>query len=370
MEDRQLYQQLVQRYLENKATNEELDLFFHLLEQGKLDAYLNEVSLETKNEVPVIPLSSEEKKLGRSYVFLRYAVAASLLLATITGMTLYLNNNSATEQSIAKTMIVPQATPGTKKAILTLSNGKAVTLNGVAQAISDGGANIITKNNTVMYEAPKEAAVTAYNTIATPKGGEYQLTLPDGTQVWLNAETSLRYPTSFTGTERRVELTGEAYFEVTKNSQRPFVVQSGDAAIKVLGTHFNVMAYADEPFLKATLAEGSVAISKNGAEKRLKPGQGGTIERGTDNIMIAPADVEQDLAWKNGNFYFNKTELQTIMKQIARWYDLDIRFAGSIPKKRFVGKISRQTKLSEVLDILRLSDVKFSMVGKTLIVEE
>jgi transmembrane sensor len=196
------------------------------------------------------------------------------------------------------------------------------------------------------------------------------VTLPDGTKVWLNAETSLRYPTTFTGAERNVELTGEAYFEVAKNAKQPFIVRSGDAAVRVLGTHFNIMAYGDEPTLKTTLTEGSVAMSKNGEEVILKPGQGGTVSAGSNQISVAAADVDQDLAWKNGQFYFNKTELTAIMKQLARWYNLEIRYAGKVPKKRFVGKISRYTNLSDVLEVLRLSGVKFSMTGKTLVVEE
>jgi len=369
MEDRQLYQQLVQRYLTNKATKEELDLFFHLLEQGKLDAYLQEAPLVENDVAPVLPIAVKEKKLAKSYVFLRYAVAASLMLATLTVILLMTKNNPTEQQPVAQTTTAPQAAPGTKKAVLTLSSGQSIQLGGSSQNITDRGANIITNNNAVMYEA-KETEAIVYNTIATPKGGEYQVTLPDGTKVWLNAESSLRYPTSFTGSERRVELNGEAYFEVAKNLKQPFVVRSGEAAVKVLGTHFNIMAYQDEPIFKTTLAEGSVALSKNGRQEILKPGQGGIITSGTNDIIVASTDVEQDLAWKNGNFYFQKTELSTIMKQLARWYDLEIRYAGAVPRKRFVGKISRYTNLSDVLDVLRLSDIKFSMTGKTLTVEE
>jgi ferric-dicitrate binding protein FerR (iron transport regulator) len=369
MDERRLYGQLVQRYLANTATKEELDLFFHLLEQGKLDAYLQEALLETNGDVPVFPIAAEEKKLARSYKMLRYVVAASLLLAVLTGFLLYRNNPVSEKPTAQSTTNLPQAAPGTRKAILTLSDGQSIQLGGDPQNINDGGAAITTNNSEVVYTTTKQTAV-AYNTIATPKGGEYQVTLPDGTQVWLNAETSLRYPTSFTGSERRVELTGEAYFEVAKNAKQPFIVQSGETVVKVLGTHFNIMAYPDESIQKTTLTEGSVALSKGGGHEILKPGQAGTIAHGTNNIVVASTDIEQDLAWKNGNFYFQKTELSTIMKQLARWYDLEIRYSGTVPKKRFVGKISRYTNLSDVLDVLRLSDIKFSMTGKTLTVEE
>jgi transmembrane sensor len=363
MQDPQLYKKLVQRYLNNTATAEELELFFHLLQQGALDGLLEEASLKDAGQpaTPVVPMAGNIQR--RSRAFIRYVVAASLVLALATLASLYLTRNAGAEKPVAQVTTAPQAEPGTKKATLVLSNGTSVALGANNQTIRDGQTAISAQNNNLVYEA-------ATNTIATPKGGEYQVTLPDGTKVWLNAETSLRYPTIFTGPERTVDLTGEAYFEVAKNAAQPFIVRSGQATVKVLGTHFNIMAYKDEPFTKTTLAEGSVAMAGNGAQVILKPGQGGIISDGSNSVSVAAADVDLDLAWKNGQFYFNKTELSAIMKQLARWYDLEIRYAGQIPAKRFVGKISRYTNLSEVLDVLRLSGVKFSMTNKTLIVEE
>jgi transmembrane sensor len=354
MGDQRLHKQLVQRYLDGKATKEELELFFHLLKQGKLDDLLQETNPRR-----------------RTYPLLRYAAAASLVLAVITLLTVYMTGRNVEKNQPAQVNTTPQAAPGTNKATLFLSNGQSVQLGQNDQTIQDGGADIKANNNALVYETPEtQPLAVVYNTVATPKGGEYQVTLPDGTKVWLNAETSIKYPTAFNGPERSVELTGEAYFEVAKNARQPFVVRSGETAIRVLGTHFNIMAYHDETFLKTTLTEGSVAMSKNGNEVLLKPGEGGIAPIGTNKIQVAATDASQDLAWKNGQFYFNRTDLTAIMKQLARWYDLEIRYAGKVPDKRFVGKISRYTNLSDVLDVLRLSGLKFSMTGKTLIVEE
>lgn len=370
MENSQLYQTLVKRYLDNTASQEELDLFFHLLQEGKLDTYLEEMSHAAQSSAPVVQLEIETKKLRRSFGFLRYAIAASLILAISTATYLFNQNKSATSpQALVRTNLQPQAAPGSKKAILLLSDGRKILLDESEQTIHDANANIISEDNRLVYQSNPSTQI-AYNTITTPKGGEYKLSLPDGSQVWLNAESSLRYPTAFSGAERVVELTGEAYFEVAKNREQPFIVHSKEAEVKVLGTHFNVMAYDDENYMKTTLEEGAVLLKKNGKEVMLKPGEGGTIVKGSGTIAVAKTDINQDLAWKNGNFYFQKTELAAIMKQIARWYDLEIRYAGAVPKKRFVGKISRNTNLSDVLDVLRLSDVRFSMTGKTLIVEE
>ena len=370
MDDRQHYDRLVKRYLENSATQEEVDLFFHLLEQGKLEASLQKLAPAADDSLAPGELSAGKKQLAHSYQLLRYAVAASVLLAILTAVFLSSSKKVPVTTSLAQKNTMPQAAPGTKKAILTLSNGQQVTLGGVTQNLTDGNASMVAKSNRIEYQRSNVAAEPEYHSISTPKGGEYQLTLPDGTQVWLNAGTSLRYPTAFSGSQRRVELTGEAYFEVVKNPAKPFVVHTNGADIKVLGTAFNVMAYADESFLKTTLAEGSVAMTANGDEVVLKPGEGATVVATGNRIEVAAADLDQDLAWKNGNFYFRKTELAAIMKQIARWYDLEIRYAGAVPKKHFAGRIPRQNNLSDVLDVFRLSGIQFSMTGRTLVVEE
>lgn len=370
MQQPQHYETLVRRYLDGTASQEELTLFFHLLQQGELDAAFKSLSLGAGDAEDRQPAAAV-RTLPRRNRFWQYAAAASVVLLLAAAAVLFVRRSSGEAPQTARAQpALPQAAPGTKKATLTLSNGQTLALGSLRQTIRDENATVIPGTESLVYNSDKPSGQLYYNTITTPAGGEYRVTLPDGTDVWLNAGTSLRYPTAFSGAERRVSLNGEAYFEVAKNPAQPFVVEAGGTETKVLGTHFNVMAYADEAYVKTTLAEGAVVLRKNGREEKLRPGEGGTMGRVDGGITVVPADVEQDLAWKNGNFSFNKTELPVIMKQLARWYDLEIRYAGTVPEKRFVGRISRNTNLSEVLAVLRLSDVKFSMNGRTLVVEE
>jgi hypothetical protein len=368
MEEQEQYRRLVERYINNTASREELEVFFNLLEKGVLDAYLQKIPL---TEAGAGNAAVPKVKTFKSYSFLRYAVAASVIFAVAVGIFLYKSLvQKAADESKTTAYSIPVAMPGSKKALLTLSNGRTVPLNKTQQIIKEGERTIIQESDKLIYRPEKETGAVSYNTVTTPMGGEYQVVLSDGTAVWLNAGTSLRYPTSFKGAERTVELEGEAYFEVATNKRQPFIVRCGETDVNVIGTHFNVMAYKNEGYLKTTLAEGSVIIRKGGQEQKLKPGEGGITVSGSDKITVAAANVEQDLAWKNGFFQFDKTPLPLIMNQIGRWYDLDIRYAGKAFGKRFVGRIERNTNLSAVLDILRLSDVHFSMAGKTLVVEE
>lgn len=351
----QHYRTLVRRYLDNTATAEELELFFELLAQEKLDNILAEESR--------VPAKAPVRRMRGS----RLVVAASLFAVCCSVALLVFQVKHNHPASIAA---APDAKPGSHKAILTLGNGTTIALDDkMHQSITDGGADIRTQNQVLVYRVKHSATVSAPNIITTPKGGEYQLQLPDGSVVWLNAGTSLRYPTAFTGKERVVELDGEAYFEVAKNPQQPFIVKSQQGQVRVLGTHFNVRAYHDEAAMKTTLAEGAVVLQQGDHTEHLKPGESGVVTTSTNTIDVAKANVEQDLAWKNGWFYFDKTPLDEIMTQIGRWYDLEIRYDGAKPDKRFVGKINRNANLSEVLNILRLSDLRFRMEGKTLVVE-
>ena len=364
MTDPKHYEQLVQRYVEGSATQEEVELFFDLLQKGTLDSFLDKYDFDS---IPRIKSATPKK--GQYLKLWPYAAAASVIIL-ITGFFLF--KPGTRESSIQNTTAAnttPDALPGSKKAILRLSTGKQIILGSGNEEITDGNATIILNNNSIVYNGG--SAEVVYNTVSIPRGGEFRVTLPDGTNVWLNASSSLRYPIVFNSAERRVTLTGEAYFEVAKNKQKPFIVASEGAEVKVLGTHFNVKAYPDEPFLKTTLEEGSVALYKNGEQKILKPGEGARILNTSNEISMVATNVAEDLAWKNGYFQFDKTDFATIMKQISRWYDIDIEYAhGKIPDKHFVGRISRQMNLSEILTIFKLSDVKFSKRGNVLVIEE
>lgn len=250
------------------------------------------------------------------------------------------------------------AGPGGNKAVLTLADGSVIVLNEAGNGVlaDQGGTSVSkTEEGQLVYDASAGPAIhkIAYNTISIPRGGQYQITLPDGTKVWLNSSSSLTFPTAFTGKERKVELTGEAYFEAAKD-KIPFIVRSGSQQIEVLGTHFNVMAYKDEAGIKTTLLEGSVKVSHltSHISHLLKPGQQALMKSST--IKVAEVDTEEAVAWKNGMFQFNNTDMQTVMRQLERWYNVEAD-EDNMPQKRFNGIISRDVPLSQVLKMMEVT---------------
>ncbi|MEP7232181.1 MAG: FecR family protein [Ginsengibacter sp.] len=264
--------------------------------------------------------------------------------------------------------------PGGNKATLTTSDGTVIILDSVQNGtISNvGSTQVIKKGGMIMYDVSasfKPGAPVVYNTLSTPKGGQYQVVLPDGSKVWLNASSSLHFPSAFTGSKREVELTGEGYFEVAKNKKKPFQVIVGNMKVNVLGTHFNINAYAEESSIKTSLLEGSVHIAKGSVSNFLKPGQQATLKTGDDKVKITNADMDQVMAWKNGLFQFDGDGITTIMREIGRWYNVEVLFEDTPPTRRFRGKISRDAQLSDVLKIIGLSGVNFSVVGNRIIVK-
>lgn len=264
--------------------------------------------------------------------------------------------------------------PGSNKAILTLDNGAQIVLNQTKNGlVANQGNSAISKTqgNQIIYKVfANNTTPPLYNTITTPNGGEFRVTLPDGTKVWLNSASSLKYPTAFTGKERDVKLTGEAYFEVAKNKDMPFKVLTKGQTVEVLGTHFNVNAYEDEPAVKTTLLEGSVNIITEGGEGgHLRPGQQSAFILGKGNLMINDADTAQAVAWKNGLFYFKDADVGSIMKSLARWYNIEVEFDGQMPQRRFSGKIYRNVNAAQVLEIIGDADINYkvedSKDGKT-----
>ncbi|TZF83162.1 DUF4974 domain-containing protein [Pedobacter sp. BS3] len=293
--------------------------------------------------------------------------------------------------------------PGGNRAMLTLSDGSVITLDQQANGLikQEYNARITKKDGQVLYQLnPAKSSVSVkYNTVTTPTGGEYQVVLPDGTKVWLNAMSSLRFPTSFPGKERIVELTGEAYFEVAKKVEGgkaegkrvPFIVKANGQQVEVLGTHFNINAYPDEEVIKTTLLEGSVKVSnlkplqKNAMGQvsnlksqisnlddgvRLKPGQQSTYNPVSGNIALKNVDTDEAVAWKNGYFLFNDENIESIMRKIARWYDVDVQYSEGVSSKlTFNGSVSRFEKVSEVLKIMELTDVvHFKIEGRKIMV--
>jgi hypothetical protein len=304
--------------------------------------------------------------------------AAVALFIVVAGISFYLNKGA--DQDIEKQMTkVPaqEIVPGGQKAILTLSNGARISLTdiGKGEVAKESGLVISkTADGQLKYELTGKGAVNeeliSYNTVETPIGGQYQVTLPDGSRVWLNSASSLRFPSAFNPSDSRtVRLTGEAYFEVAPDKKRPFKVISNQQEVEVLGTHFNVNSYDDDGLTKTTLLKGSIKVKMTGKTagfRILKPGQQSVLGAG---IEVLDVDLETIVDWKNGNFYFYNESIQRIMKKLSRWYNVEIEYKGAVPAVVFGGEISRSKKLSEVLELLEhTGQVHFKIEGRKVIV--
>ncbi|GGN07138.1 iron dicitrate transporter FecR [Dyadobacter beijingensis] len=307
------------------------------------------------------------------YLWLRIAAAAVLILSL--GIYWW----SGKDQRPIAQLPVPalkeaDLPPGGNKATLTLGDGSSIVLDGAENGslASEGGTNVIkSKKGELVYSSSGKSGLAAvFNTVATPKGGQYHIVLPDGSKAWLNAVSSLRFPTAFRGKERKVEITGEVYFEVAHNAKMPFIVTTAHAQVRVLGTHFNVMAYPDENVLKTTLLEGSVQVSNSaGKSAMLSPGQQARIKSLSGQIGIADnIDIEKEMAWKNGYFQFQDDNLEQVMRQISRWYDVEVVYEGMPGKETFTGRLPRNANVSKVFKILSLSGVRCRIEGKSIVV--
>ena len=293
------------------------------------------------------------------------AAAAVLLLVSIGGYFQLKHQRELT--ALAK---VRKITPGYERATLTLDDGSVMQLDSAGNRIlQQGGAVVRQQGGQLVYAASSDKDAGTYNTLRTPRSGQFKITLPDGTTVWLNAASSIRYPTTFPGQERRVEMSGEAYFEVAKDEEKPFKVSAnGKAEVKVLGTHFNVHAYPEEGIIKTTLLEGAVSMSTPAnAPVLLKPGQQAAAGQTTIEV-VNDANIDQVMAWKYGLFNFDKSNLPSVMNELSRWYDVDVRYEGQVPSRIFRGKIKRDLSLTQVLEVLQDVNIKFKMEGKTLVV--
>lgn len=261
--------------------------------------------------------------------------------------------------------------PGGNKALLTLGNGNTIILDSAVNGtLSQQGSTTIIKldNGQLAYNTDGKTTEVLYNTISTPRGGQYQVTLADGTKVWLNAASSLRFPAAFMGKERKVEITGEVYFEVAKNAAMPFTVQVKDMEIEVLGTHFNMNAYDEEALIKTTLLEGSVKVKSGSSSSLLQPGQQAQLGKDRRLNIKPDADIEETMAWKNGRFMFKGADIKTIMNQVARWYDVDINYQGNI-SDIFVADIAKDIPVSKLLILLEQTErVHFLIEGKKITV--
>lgn len=295
---------------------------------------------------------------------LRYAASVLVIISAAIFARYYHARNELKPQTVSSASITQDVEPGGQKAILTLSDGSKIILDNAnsGRIAQQGQTQVIKLNNGEIQYRPENGKggeeTIAFNTMSTPRGGQYQLLLPDGSRVWLNSESSITYPVVFASKERKVKITGEAYFEVAKDRTKPFRVVTGDMEVEVLGTHFNVKAYADEGPTKTSLLEGSVKIDR----QILKPGEAFM------NGRIVPTNVDQDVAWKNGIFNFNNQNLSQVMKQLARWYDLEVEYPDGIPQKEYGGEIGRNLRLNQVLKGLSNSGIHFELIGKRVTV--
>jgi transmembrane sensor len=259
--------------------------------------------------------------------------------------------------------------PGGDKAILTLSNGKKIILDSIrGNILQQGDLKLVNENGRLSYEGKTQEI--EYHTLTTLRGGQYKIILPDGTAVWLNAASSLKYPTAFAGVERLVELNGEGYFEVTKDKTKPFKVKlKNDAIVEVLGTHFNIMAYDDEQGTRTTLLEGTVKLIQSSSSVMISPGEQAEINKDGKITLNKNVDTEEIIAWKNGMFEFHDEPIDEIMRQVARWYDVDIKYEAQ-PMDHFNATISRNVPVSKLFHWLESTDrVHFTIQDKTIIVK-
>lgn len=311
----------------------------------------------------------------RKWKLWRYAAAAIILLSAGAYFLFNQQEKQADDAITARLGIEYDIAPGGNKAILRLADGRTIVLDSAANGslAVQGNATIVKLPDGKIAYTTDGAAISEvqYNTMSTPRGGQYRLALPDGTQVWLNAASSITFPTAFAGKERKVTVQGEVYMEVAKKEQQPFIVDvDGKIAVEVLGTHFNINSYADEASIKTTLIEGKVAIKANGKTTLLQPGQQAAAIGGDVSVTsLKQMEITKAIAWKDGRFNFQDANLQEIMRQLARWYDVEVLYEKGVPDLEFFGEIERSLPLSEVLKGLKMSGVHFRLEeGKRLVV--
>lgn len=313
-------------------------------------------------------LKLDEHEAKRISLWPRIAAAASVIIALSIG-SYFLLHKQYRQQLAANDNII---TPASPKAILKLAGGRSITLSAVANGPLSQQNAVINKvaDSELVYRSLNKTTALVYDTLITPRGGHFQLTLADGTKAWLNAATVIRYPETFSGKERKVELIrGEAYFEVVHNNEMPFKVAIRKQLIQDIGTHFDVKAYDDEPAVETTLLEGSVSVSLSKNQTILKPGQQSVVGNATSAIIVKQANIEKTVAWKNNHFVFDGESIQNIMQQLSRWYDVDVTYQGDVSGKTLTGSMPRNEELAETLRKLEeTGTVHFRVTGRKITV--
>lgn len=371
-------EELLQKYKLNTCTPEEKlivqEWFMKFSSGGKVDISLDNIERIKAEMWDVIQTKRFHAK--KKIIWPRIAAAASIVICIGIGFYFYQKDNTSPNEIITKNDIAP----GGNKAFLTLADGKRIVLTNakIGELAEQSGAKITKATDgqliyTVSNLPNQNTKINAYNIIETPRGGTYQVRLPDGTKVWLNAASTLRFPSSFARlVNRRVELlSGEAYFEVAKDKKHPFIVQTDQQEVEVLGTHFNINNYGDDSRVKTTLLEGKVRLTnlQSSATSILQPGQQAALTN--NDFHIYNADLEAAVAWKNNKFMFDSENIEAVMKKIERWYNVTVSFEGERPTDKFIGSVSRFDQLSSVLNLLELTgNVHFKIEGRRVIVKK
>lgn len=353
-------------------SDENLELFERLTDEDNIEIGIQKYLQVEKTKADALKGIKSKIREEKSYKIWPWVVAVCFVLAAISFYMFQLRpKNNYTEKPITKINSPSDIAPGENKAVLTLSNGRTIILDGSASQTlaTEGQINIRKKNGELLYNGKSDEV--AINSISIPRGGQYKIVLSDGTKVWLNAESTLKFPASFVGNKREIELTGEGFFEVAREATRPFIVSvlsrtGTNQKVTVLGTHFNINAYQDEGKIFTTLLEGSVKVENNGVTKILKPGEQAVSQKG---IEVLSADVNEAVAWKEGKFLFHDATIESIGEQIKRWYDIDVEYQGKI-KELFNTEVQRNVPLSKLLDGLEgTNQVQFKIEGKKLIIK-
>ena len=371
-------QKLAEKILCGTATEEEILFYEQIIDRIEANGlFLDEISpkeiasLEAAIKKAVYTQTGLQKS-HRTVWMRRLSVAAVFLLVAVGGYFFYLlpkPKPTATVLAKKADRFKNDVMPGREGAILTLSNGQTIVLDSAANGTltTQGGAQIIKQGQQLIYDVNDKGGEVVYNTMRTPRGRQFHLTLSDGTDVWLNAASSITYPTAFAANERKVKITGEVYFEVAHNAKAPFEVQKEGLRVQVLGTHFNMNTYDDETAAKVTLLEGAVRVTTENGSSLLAPDQQAQVQ--DKNIQINHhVNLEEVMAWKNGLFRFKGASIEALMRQLARWYDVDIEYRRTVTD-RFYADIPRDTKLSDALKALELTgSVHFGIDGQKIIV--
>ncbi|QEC42908.1 FecR family protein [Pseudobacter ginsenosidimutans] len=397
------YRQLLEKYLDSAVSADEANELFDFMAANPEEAkvllekfhdvdlsdrfrHLENISESTSRRmfsrmVNAIAAEQEEQPVAAVHRvhFLKtgwFRYAAAVFVIAVSALFFLLFKNDKKEKELAVAVASPQTdiVAGSDKAVLTLADGSRIVLDEAQNGslAQQGNARIVKLDSGLLaYHIDKGvAAKPSFNTLTVPRGGQYALTLADGTRVWLNAASYIKYPTVFNGPERVVEISGEAYMEIAKNNKQPFIVNANGTEIVALGTSFNVNAYPDESGVKTTLIDGGVRVRKLSAAeaKVLGPGQQAIVNGNIDYVKVESVDTEQVLAWRNGFFSFNNADIKTIMRQLSRWYDINIIYEKGVPEQRFFGEMSRSLSLSQVLKGLEATKINFRLEGRNLIV--